>query len=86
MESDRFAYIATELSMDDTHFEQICRGIQITSRRHVVVALVTGFLSAALSPSRAIAAKHRKHKNKNKGKCGSDWACPIGELCKGGRC
>jgi hypothetical protein len=70
--------------MDSKHFDQLSKAMG--GRRHLLAGLFAAGLGGALGTSPPTAAKHHKHKHKKKGRCESDWACPVGELCKGGRC
>src|SRR3954470_10473217 len=74
--------------MDTHHIAELVRHLGATpSRRAVSTALLGLAAHTALAPlvDRA-SARGKGKKKKQKGKCESNWACPLDEICKGGRC
>jgi hypothetical protein len=73
--------------MEAERFDRISR--DVGARRRLLTALFAGAVSGALALTQPAGGKGKngkKGKRKKKGHCESDWACPVGELCKGGRC
>lgn len=73
--------------METSLFEQISRNASRAGRRSLLRALLIGGIGSTGVIAGASEAKRRKKKrNKWKGRCFSDYACALDEICKGGKC